>query len=52
MRTTLEKINISQIGSNYVIKKKSKFYKKTKKKIKNKKKQGLKLKSQNIRGQL
>jgi hypothetical protein len=33
----LEKINISQTGSNYVIKNKSKFYKKPKKKIKNKK---------------
>ena len=48
----MEKINISQTGSNYVIKNKSKFYKKAKKKIKNKKKQGLKLKSQNIREQI
>jgi hypothetical protein len=36
MRTTLEKINISQIGLNYVIKNKLEFYKKTEKKIKKK----------------
>jgi hypothetical protein len=34
MSTTLEKVNISQIGLNYVIKNKSEFYKKAEKKIK------------------
>jgi hypothetical protein len=37
MRTTLEKINISQIGSNYVIKKNQNFTKRLRKKLKIKK---------------